>query len=100
VRRRCQLVAAALILVAQQSPASLGFQQFYKCPSDADTIRLGDPGTAANCLNECSARGGAGCWYLDGTGGFARDCRVCRTLAPAKFFYPNDWAMPIEADIS
>jgi len=34
----------------------------------------------------------AGCWWLDGTGGFARECRVCTDKAPEKSAYANDWA--------
>ncbi len=83
------------------SPEALGFLHFYKCPSDADVDRLGDTGTAANCLAACQARPqAAGCWWLDGTGGFPRECRVCRTLPPTKLDWRNDWALPMSPGTS
>jgi hypothetical protein len=73
-----------------------GFQQFYKCPSDADVIPLGNQGTMGACLTACQAtKGAAGCWYLDGTGGFPHDCRACRTMTPVKMTWANDWARPL-----
>jgi hypothetical protein len=88
--------ASAAPAAAVASPAALGFAQYYKCPSDADAIRLGDTVTPDACLNACNQQGqAAGCWWLDGTGGFGRECRVCKTLTPAKGHWANDWAMPI-----
>jgi len=86
---------------APVAPEALGFMHFYKCPSDADVDRLGDTGTAEACLAACSARRHAvACWWLDGTGGFPRQCRVCRTMRPSKQAWPNDWAVPFSAYMS
>ncbi len=83
------------------SPQGLGFQQFYKCPSDRDVDRVGDTITPQACLAACSARPNAtACWWLDGTGGFPRQCRVCRTQAPIRQRFPNDWAMPLKDNVS
>jgi hypothetical protein len=89
-------VALAQRPPAAHSPAALGFQHFYKCPSDADVDRLGDTVTPDACLAACEARAGAaGCWWLDGTGGFPRECRVCRTMQPTRQSWPNDWALSL-----
>jgi hypothetical protein len=86
---------------APDSPEAHGFVHFYKCPSGRDVERLGDTGTSAACLSACQAHGpAAGCWWLDGTGGFPRQCRVCRVLSPVKRQWPNDWALPLAAFIS
>ncbi|HVY48087.1 MAG TPA: hypothetical protein VHB21_19500 [Minicystis sp.] len=71
-----------------------GFQQFYKCSADAPS--LGDKPTKEACLAACQTDATAtGCWYLDGTGGFPRDCRVCH--APmTKQQYANDWGGTLE----
>jgi len=87
----------------QSIPESLGFRHLYKCPDDRDVLRLGDTGTAEACLAKCTAvskKTGAvaGCWWLDGTGGFHRDCRVCRTRPPVKGKWPNDWALPFTGE--
>jgi hypothetical protein len=82
-----------------QSPEALGFKHYYKCPNDADVLRIGDTVTPQACLQACENQPrAAGCWWLDGTGGFPRQCRVCKTLTPRKKVWPNDWATPIEAD--
>lgn len=82
-----------------QSPEAFGFRHFYKCPNDADVLRIGDTVTPQACLKACENQArAAGCWWLDGTGGFPRQCRVCKTLTPWKNRWPNDWATPIEAD--
>lgn len=39
----------------------------------------------------------AGCWWLDGTEGFPRQCRICRTLSPVKRHWSNDGALPLDA---
>lgn len=90
------LLLIASIAAAPTAPQALGFRHFFKCPSDADVTRLGDTTTPAACLAACETHSGAaGCWWLDGTGGFARECRVCRTMEPAKRRWPNDWAIPM-----
>ena len=82
-----------------QSPEAFGFRHFYKCPNDADVLRIGDTITPQACLKACETHArAAGCWWLDGTGGFPRQCRVCKTLTPWKKHWPNDWATPMEAD--
>jgi hypothetical protein len=89
-------VSAAQPSPGLETPESLGFAHFYKCPSDADVTHLGDTITAKNCLAACEAQPTArGCWWLDGTGGFPRECRVCRTLEPDKMQWRNDWARPL-----
>jgi hypothetical protein len=81
-----------------QAPASLGFHHFYKCPADADVDVLGDTVTPKACLTACLTRdNAAGCWWLDGTGGFPRQCRVCRTFSPRQMYWANDWALPLSA---
>ncbi len=83
------------------SPADLGFIHFFKCPSDRDTTRVGDTVTPDACLRVCQSHPGAvGCWWLDGTGGFPRECRICRTLEPTKNQFHNDWAMPIDSVVA
>lgn len=77
---------------AASEATSLGFHHFYKCPDDSDVTVLGDTETMSACWDACQTEGGAGCWFLDGTGGFARECRVCRTLVPVKETWSNDWA--------
>ena len=89
--------------LAQQprAPEALGFMRYYKCPSDKDVDRLGDTGTAEACLAACAARShGVGCWWLDGTGGFPKQCRICRTMQPSKQDWPNDWALPFSTYMS
>jgi hypothetical protein len=79
-----------------ESPQALGFAHLYKCPSDRDVDRLGDTVTPQARLEACEQHGhAAGCWWLDGTGGFPRQCRVCRTLTPQRMHWPNDWALPL-----
>jgi hypothetical protein len=77
---------------AAADAARLGFEQYWKCPDDRDVKVLGEKANMDECLSACQAEGGAGCWYLDGSGGFPHDCRVCQTLAPVKETYANDWA--------
>jgi hypothetical protein len=79
-------------------PSGAGFQQYFKC--EGSEASLGDQGAATACLASCKAYGAAngnvfGCWYLDGTNGYARDCRICSTAAPAKDVYPNDWGLAL-----
>jgi hypothetical protein len=84
--------------LAADTPAALGFQQFYKCPDGPDVDRIGDTKTAGACLAACEARkNAAGCWWLDGTGRFPRQCRVCRTREPVKNRFRNDWALPMSS---
>lgn len=81
------------------SPAAVGFRRYFKC-IDFDAISLGDTETAKGCLAACSAvPHAAGCWWLDGTGSFPRECRICRTHPPVPFLYPNDWAQPLAPKI-
>ncbi len=78
------------------TPQALGFNRFYKCIGDVES--LGDTVTPRACLAACEQHGHvAGCWWLDGSGGFPRQCRVCRSLTPKKMFWPNDWALPLTA---
>jgi hypothetical protein len=77
---------------AATEAVTLGFKQYWKCPDDTDVTVLGDTATMTACWSACEKEGGAGCWFLDGTGGFARECRVCRTLVPVKETWSNDWA--------
>jgi hypothetical protein len=101
-----RILAATLLLTvpafAQPAgPGALGFNRFYKCPSDRDTLRLGDTVTPQACLQACRAHGpAAGCWWLDGSGGFPRACRLCRTLAPQREEWRNDWALPLSPLVS
>jgi TPR repeat protein/S1-C subfamily serine protease len=87
------------VFAAETNPAPLGFEQFYKCPNTKalDDVRdLGDTVTPGACLSACKKQdAAAGCWWLDGSGGLPRDCRVCKTLAPVRMSYQNDWAIPI-----
>lgn len=70
-----------------------GFSQFYKCHGDGDVLSLGDRGAKEDCLDACKREPkAAGCWYLDGSGGYPRDCRVCVTMQPVKDSFANDWA--------
>jgi len=84
---------------AETNPASVGFEQFYKCPNTKaldDVVDLGDTRTPSACLSACKKQDtAAGCWWLDGSGGLPRGCRVCKTLAPVKMSYQYDWAIPI-----
>jgi hypothetical protein len=81
---------------AAADAARLGFQQYYKCGDDNDVKSLGEKGSMGACMAACQAEPqAAGCWYLDGTGGFARDCRVCLTLTPVQMTWANDWARPL-----
>jgi hypothetical protein len=81
-----------------QGPAFLGFHHFYKCPSDADVDVIGDTVTPKACLAACMTSDmAAGCWWLDGTGGFPRQCRICKTFAPRKMSWSNDWALSLSA---
>jgi hypothetical protein len=76
-------------------PFARGFSHYYKCP-DADFDVLGDTVTSEACLSACRRHGtAAGCWWLDGTWGFPRECRICRAHAPVRGFWPNDWALPL-----
>jgi hypothetical protein len=77
---------------AAKEARSFGFKQYWKCPDDSDVTVLGDTKSLQACWSACQAQGGAGCWFLDGTGGFARECRVCRTLVPVQESWANDWA--------
>jgi len=95
------LLLAAALGGQPARPEALGFQHFYKCPSDADVTHLGDTKTPQACRTACEAHlNGAGCWWLDGTGGFPRECRLCRTKSPNKQTWPNDWAIPPAPHIS
>ena len=79
------------------NPAAVGFIHYFKCGNhdSSEANSLGDPGSAKACLDACRAAGvGFGCWYLDGTDGFPRDCRVCTLQAPAYGGWSNDWAQP------
>ena len=90
--------SAFTVFAAAMNPVSLGFEQFYKCPNTQaldDVLDLGDTLTPSACLSACKKQNTvAGCWWLDGSGGAPRDCRVCKTLAPVKMSYQNDWAIP------
>jgi hypothetical protein len=89
---------------AEIDPASLGFQPLYMCPNKDDVITIGRRDTADKCLAACEEvsktmlNGAAkGCWWQDGRAGLPRDCRVCKTTAPVKDIYINNWAMPLPA---
>jgi hypothetical protein len=91
-----QAAVAGDAVDAPASPEALGFTHFLKCPSDRDVTVLGDTKSPAACLAVCRKQPHvAGCWWLDGTGGFRRECRVCRTLSPVKEHWPNDWGIPL-----
>jgi len=102
--RLATLVAVSLLAFASchagPNPATAtftGFKQFWKCPDDNDVQKLGDKGSQDACLTACRAQPlAAGCWYLDGTGGFPRDCRICLTKQPVKETYGNDFAGAFE----
>lgn len=87
------------VFAAETNPASSGFEHFYKCTGikrPEDVVDLGDTHTPASCLAACKRQDmAAGCWWQDGSGGLPRDCRVCKTLAPVKMSYENDWAIAI-----
>jgi hypothetical protein len=69
-----------------------GFQQYWKCPG-MGVVSLGDTGSEDACLSACEAQPEAlGCWYLNGTGGFPRDCRICVDTPPIKETFANDFA--------
>jgi hypothetical protein len=104
------VLAAALALPGgcsteqEVDPATLGFQHFYMCSNDADVIMIGVRGTADQCLAACQALSKAilnvtarACWWQDGRAGQPRDCRVCKTAAPVKDAYLNNWAMTLPA---
>ncbi|MGE3623222.1 MAG: hypothetical protein AB7H77_05050 [Bdellovibrionales bacterium] len=75
-------------------PAALGFQQYFKCTGQA--VPIGDTGTPNACLASCRALPNVmGCWWLDGTGGFGRECRVCTDKAPEKDSFANDWGLSL-----
>ncbi|HEY8042178.1 MAG TPA: hypothetical protein VIF15_20380 [Polyangiaceae bacterium] len=74
----------------------LGFTQFSKCAEGDRVTSLGDRGSMGACLTACEQQPqAAGCWYLDGSGGFPRGCRVCRGLAPVMHAFASDWAKPL-----
>jgi hypothetical protein len=76
---------------AECSVTFSGFVQYQKCMGQATS--LGDLGSQDACLAACKADTRAfGCWYLDGTGGFSRDCRICTDAAPSTGTFANDWA--------
>jgi len=82
------------------SPALWGFEQYFRCAADADVTSIGDRGSASECLAACKSQPKAlGCWYLDGTGGIGRDCRVCRTTRSERNTAANDWAQVVNFDI-
>jgi hypothetical protein len=94
-------VGTAVAQAAPLPPEVFGFEHKYKCPFDFDVLRLGDTKTPEACLKACEQHpGAAGCWWLDGTGGFPRSCRLCRTMAPKKNHFKNDWAQPMSIFIS
>lgn len=99
----CQALAISptpeAALVAKPRPASpglLGFKRYFRCPLDGTTRSVGDTKTSSACLAECYLHPEAtGCWWLDGTGGFPRDCRICLSGTPRRWRYGNDWALPL-----
>jgi hypothetical protein len=110
--RRCFMAAAWGLAMAvavwggasarerHKSPQALGFMEFYKCPN-SEVARLGDTKTPEACIAACEAHTpAAGCWWLDGTGGFPRECRVCLTMEPQKMTWPNDWGLPMSRPVS
>jgi hypothetical protein len=64
--------------VNSKDPAALGFQHFFKCMKGGDNVDIGDTVTVKACLDACKKAGAAGCWWLDGTGGFPRTCNLCK----------------------
>jgi hypothetical protein len=78
---------------SKNNPGALGFQQYFKCMKDGDAVGLGDTVTAKGCLDACKKAGGAGCWWLDGTGGFPRGCNLCSIQPPQKGSWSNDWGI-------
>jgi hypothetical protein len=89
--------AGAGLAASPDDPVKLGFQRYYKCPDGRDVTRLGDTGTASACLAACLKEpGAAGCWWLDGSNGFPRQCRVCRTQSPVREIWPNDWGISLK----
>src|SRR5579863_2689064 len=97
---RCALVMAGIVAGCSSSTTSNGklcfgaFQQYWKCP--ANETSLGNKGSEPACLAACEAEPNAvGCWYLDGTGGFPQDCRICLGTPPLKETFSNDFAAPL-----
>jgi hypothetical protein len=87
---------------ASVDPASIGFEHYYMCANDADTVRIGQRDDAAQCLAACKAEsatlmGGAAkaCWWQDGRAGRPRDCRLCKTAAPIHDVFLNNWAISL-----
>jgi hypothetical protein len=77
-----------------ETPVKLGFHQFNKCHGEAKG--LGDTKTAATCLAACTKQPEAkGCWWLDGSGGFDRECRICLDGSPSRDIFPNDWGIAV-----
>jgi len=90
--------AASAAPPAVPSPGLLGFKRYFRCPFDGRTENLGDMKTASACLAECYLHPEAtGCWWLDGSGGFARSCRICLHGTPRRWRFGNDWALPLLA---
>jgi hypothetical protein len=76
--------------VAAPSTSFSGFKQGWKC---GDPVNLGDQGSQEACLQACEKQDHpSGCWYLDGTGGFIRDCNYCKSNRTVYGGYQNDWA--------
>jgi len=76
------------------NPASSGFERFAKCHGKAKG--LGDTVTPAACLTACRNQSDAkGCWWLDGTAGFPRECRICVDGPPSRDVFSNDWGIAV-----
>ncbi len=80
-------------------PASLGFQNYYLCADPNDVVPIGKRADAKECLAACESAsqqlldGNAkACWWLDGSAGLPVECRLCKTTAPVKDVFFNNWA--------
>ncbi len=85
-------------------PTTLGFKQYYKCASDADTVTIGKRADARACLAACKTVSSSlldgnarACWYLDGSAGVPRDCRLCKATAPVEDDFLNNWTVSLPA---
>jgi hypothetical protein len=85
-------------------PDTLGFQQYYRCAADADTVVIGKRANAAECLAACKSASDAllngaakACWWLDGSAGRPVDCRLCKATPPVRDVFLNNWALTLPA---
>jgi hypothetical protein len=83
-------------------PADIGFKNYYLCTDPADVVEIGQRANAQECFAACETASqqllngkAQACWWLDGSAGLPVACRLCKTKAPTKDVFFNNWAITL-----